>query len=202
MNYRVGLTGGIGSGKSTVASLFADLGVPVIDTDLISHQLAQTDGAAIPALREAFGEDSLTATGALDRAKMRNLVFSDTTAKRKLENILHPLILDQLHRVASDIKAPYILVVIPLLFEASGYRDTLQRTLTVDCSSVTQIARAAQRAGMDETIVRAIIARQLNAAQRLKLADDVIQNDGTLDDLSRQIPPLHRQYLALSARSN
>jgi dephospho-CoA kinase len=202
MNYRVGLTGGIGSGKSTVAALFAELGVPVIDTDLISHQLTQTNGAAIPALLKEFGGDYLDASGALDRVKMRNLVFSDTASKLKLEHILHPLILDQIHTVASRMASPYIIVVIPLLFEARGYRDTLQRTLTINCSSTTQIARATKRAGMDETIVRAIMERQLNAAQRLELADDVIQNDGTLDELHKQITPLHRQYLELSARSN
>jgi dephospho-CoA kinase len=202
MSYRVGLTGGIGGGKSTVASLFAELGVPVIDTDAISHQLTQSGGTAIPAIRAAFGDDHIDATGALDRAKMRQFVFSDEAARQRLEKILHPLILAQAKSQAESSPAPYVLLVVPLLFETSGYQGWLDHTVTVDCSEETQIARATRRSGLSEQTVRAIMARQLSRSQRLQLADDAINNNGTLAELSLQIAQLHRHYLKLAARSN
>ena len=202
MSFRVGLTGGIGSGKSTVASLFAGLGVAVIDTDVLSHQLTQPGGAAIAAIRSSFGEDYIDATGALDRAKMRQLVFSDNTARQRLEKILHPLILAQAKSQAESSPAPYVLLVIPLLFETDDYQGWLNRTLAVDCPENTQLSRAARRDALSEQAVRAIMARQLPRAQRRQLADDVIENDGSLSDLQAQILPLHRQYLKLAQRSN
>jgi len=200
MSYSVGLTGGIGSGKSTVASLFAELGVAVIDTDVISHQLTQSGGAAIPAIRAAFGEAYLEATGALDRVKMRQLVFSDNSAKQKLEKILHPLILAHAKSLAESSPAPYVILVIPLLFETSEYKSWLRHTVTVDCSASTQLDRATRRNGIDEQTVRAIMARQLSRTQRLKHADDVIDNDGTLSDLRPQIAKLHQHFLNLAKR--
>jgi len=202
MSFRVGLTGGIGSGKSTVASLFAELGVPFIDTDVISHQLTQSGGAAIPAIRAAFGEDYIDTTGALDRVKMRQLVFSEHAAKLRLEKILHPLILAQARSQAESSPAPYVLLVIPLLFETSAYQDWLHRTVTVDCTEETQLDRAIRRNGLDEHTVRAIMAQQLSRSQRLQLADDTILNDGTLAELRLQIAPLHQHYLQLAKRSN
>jgi dephospho-CoA kinase len=202
MSYRVGLTGGIGSGKSTVASLFAELDVPVIDTDAISHQLTQSGGAAIPAIRAAFGEDYIDATGALDRAKMRQFIFSDEAAKQQLEKILHPLILAQAKFQAESSPAPYVLLVVPLLFETSGYQGWLDHTVTVDCSEETQIARATRRNGLSEQTVRAIMTRQLSRSRRLQLANDAINNNGTLAELSLQIAQLHQHYLKLAARSN
>lgn len=202
MNYRVGLTGGVGSGKSTVASLFAELGVPVIDTDALSHRLTEAGGAAIPAIRAEFGKDYIDPSGALDRTKMRELVFSDKSAKQRLENILHPLILVQARSRAESSSAPYVLLVIPLLFETSGYQDWLHRTVTVDCAEETQIARATRRSGLSEQTVRAIMASQLPRSQRLQLANDVIKNDGTLAELRLQITQLHQHYLKLAARSN
>ena len=207
MSYRVGLTGGIGSGKSVVASLFAELGVTVIDTDLISHQLTQPGGVAIPAIRAEFGEDYINASNALDRVKMRQLVFSDATAKQRLENILHPLILAQTKLQAEPSTAPYVLLVIPLLFETTGYKHWLHRTVNVDCSEETQLARASMRGGIDEKTLRAIMAKQLPRSQRMKLADDYIQNDGTISELRPQVAQLHQQYLELltsgkSQRSN
>lgn len=202
MSYRVGLTGGIGSGKSTVASLFAELGVPVIDTDVISHQLTQSGGAAIPAIRTEFGEDYIDASGALDRVKMRELVFSDNSAKQRLEKILHPLILAQAKFQAESSPAPYVLLVVPLLFETSGYQGWLDHTVTVDCSEKTQIARATRRNGLNEQTVRAIMARQVSRSRRLQLADDAIRNDATLTELRLQTAQLHQHYLNLAARSN
>lgn len=202
MSYLVGLTGGIGSGKSTVAKLFAELGVPVIDTDAISHRLTQSGGSAIPSIRAAFGDDFIDATGALDRAKMRQLVFSDSAAKLRLEKILHPLILIQARSLAESNAAPYVLLVIPLLFETADYRDWLQHTVTVDCAEETQLARATSRNGLSEQTVRAIMAQQLSRSQRLRLADDAICNDDTLPELRRQIAQLHQRYLDLAQRSN
>lgn len=202
MSYRVGLTGGIGSGKSTVATLFAELGVAVIDTDAISHQLTQPGGAAIPSIRAAFGDDFIDATGALNREKMRQLVFSDHAAKQSLEKILHPLIFEQAKSQAESSTDPYVLLVIPLLFETSDYQDWLQRTATVDCAEEAQVARATRRSGLNEQAVRAIMAQQLSRAQRLQLADDAIKNDGTLSDLRLQIAQLHQRYLNQATRSN
>jgi len=202
MSYRVGLTGGIGSGKSTVATLFAELGVPVVDTDAISHQLTQPRGAAIPAIRAAFGDDFIDATGALDREKMRQLVFSDFAAKQRLEKILHPLIFTQARFLAESSAAPYVMLVIPLLFETQEYRHWLHHTVTVDCAEETQLARATRRNGLSEQTVLAIMAQQLSRTQRLQFADDAINNDGTLTELRLQIAQLHQRYLELATRSN
>lgn len=202
MSYRVGLTGGIGSGKSTVATLFTELGVPVIDTDALSHKLTQAGGYALPAIRSTFGEAYIDSTGALDRAKMRQLVFSDNMAKQRLENILHPLILAQAKSQAKSSPAPYVVLVVPLLFETSDYQNWLNHTVVVDCSEESQIARATTRSGLSEQAVRAIMAQQLPRAQRLSLADDIIHNDGALSALRSQIEQLHKTYLKLAARSN
>jgi dephospho-CoA kinase len=202
MSYCVGLTGGIGSGKSTVASLFAELGVPVIDTDTISHQLTQPGGAAIPALQAIFGKEYIDAAGALDRAKMRQLVFADQTAKHKLENILHPLIFAQAKSQAESSPAPYILLVVPLLFETASFREWMNRTVTVDCAEATQLTRVTQRNGMNEQAARAIMAQQLSRSQRLLLTDDTIQNEGDLAALREQVHQLNRHYLDLAKRSN
>ena len=202
MTYFVGLTGGIGSGKSTVASIFAELGVPVIDTDAISHQLTQSGGIAIPAIKASFGESYIDASGALDRAKMRQLVFTDANAKQRLEKILHPLILSQTRFQADSSSAPYVLLVIPLLFETTGYQGWLNHTLMVDCAEETQITRATSRSGLTGLTVRAIMAQQLSRAQRLELANDAIRNDGTLTELHQQVSQLHQRYMSFAKRSN
>ena len=185
-----------------IAAFFAELGVPVIDTDAISHQLTQSGGAAIPSIRAAFGDDFIDATGALDRAKMRQLVFSDDAARRGLEKILHPLILEQARSLAESSPGPYVLLVIPLLFETADYQDWLHRTVTVDCAEETQLTRATKRNGLSEQTVRAIMARQLTRSQRLQLADDAIENDGTLAELRLQVALLHPRYLKMAERSN
>ena len=204
MSFKIGLTGGIGSGKSTVATLFAEFGITIIDSDAISHQLTQPKGAAIEAIRTAFGEDYLTVDGALNRAVMRKLVFSDTTAKQRLENILHPLIRIQiLEQSEASVKiSPYLLLAIPLLFETSSYLPFVQRTLAVDCAETTQITRTMQRNGLTELDVRAIMAKQISRSERLRVADDIIQNDAGLDALRLQVSDLHLRYLALSAKSD
>lgn len=202
MNYRVGLTGGIGSGKSTVASLFADLGVQVIDTDAISHQLTASGGKAIAAILATFGEEFIASNGALDRASMRRLVFADDMAKSRLEHILHPLILAEAKSQAAASRTPYVLIVVPLLFESAAYLDWLDRTLTVDCSEATQLARAAGRPGLDANSVKAIMSRQLSRDERLQRTDDVIYNDSDLDELKARVARLHQQYLRLASTNN
>ncbi len=203
MNYLVGLTGGIGSGKSTVADMFAALGVRVIDTDLISRQLTQAGGAAVPAIREAFGPDFVDANGAMDRHKMRELVFRSTFEKQRLEGILHPLIFEQTQREAtSRTKAPYTLIVVPLLFESGRYAGWLHRIVIVDCPEDIQIARTMQRSNLDEAAVRAIMAHQLDRSERLRLASDVIRNEGSLGDLQNQVEALHRRLCAMAAESD
>ena len=203
MNFLVGLTGGIGSGKSTVADMFAALGVRIIDTDLISRELTQTGGAAIPALREAFGAGVIDAQGALDRAAMRELVFSHPEEKKRLEAILHPLILAQAkQQAASPTDAPYTLVVVPLLFENRRYSDWLHRVITVDCPEQTQIERTMQRSQLDEAAVRAIMAQQLSREARLTFSDEIILNSGNLEYLKKQVVGMHRRLSALATESD
>jgi dephospho-CoA kinase len=203
VNYLVGLTGGIGSGKSTVADMFAVLGVRIIDTDLISHQLTQAGGAAIPALRDTFGPHVIDAQGALDRSRMRELVFNNPVEKRRLEAILHPLIFARTKlQAASPTDAPYTLIVVPLLFESGRYADWLQRVITVDCPQESQIARTMQRSKLDEPAVRAIMAQQLSREERLALSDEVILNNVGLDDLKMQVVGMHRRLSALATESD
>ena len=193
-----GLTGGIGSGKSTVASLFSELGARIVDTDLIAHQLTQIDGDALPEIRKTFGDGFIDSAGAMDRAKMRQLVFSDANAKKRLENILHPLIREQSRILAeSRSEAPYTLVAVPLLFESGRYRDWLHQVIVVDCTEAQQIARTMQRSKLSETEVKSIMAQQISRTERLSLADAVIQNDGTLDDLRLQVEELHSRLIRL-----
>ncbi|OGS91530.1 MAG: dephospho-CoA kinase [Gallionellales bacterium GWA2_60_18] len=195
MSLVVGLTGGIGSGKSTVAALFAQHGAGIIDTDEIAHRLTQAGGAAIPALRAAFGNDCLTVAGALDRARMRALVFSDSAARQRLEQILHPLIREQARSQLQELQAmPYIILVVPLLPASPAFRQMVQRVLVVDCDEATQIARVAARSAMTETEVRAIIASQTARAERLRLADDIIHNDAGPNSLAAQVAALHERY--------
>jgi dephospho-CoA kinase len=203
VNYLVGLTGGIGSGKSTVADMFAALGARIIDTDLISRQLTQAGGAAIPSIREAFGAGVIDTQGALDRAEMRKLIFSHPDKKQRLEAILHPLILAQAKQQAtSPTDAPYTLVVVPLLFENRHYSDWLHRVITVDCPEDVQIGRTMQRSQLDEAAVRAIMAQQLSREARLTLSDEKIINNGSLDDLKKQVVGMHRRLSALATESD
>lgn len=203
MNYLVGLTGGIGSGKSTVAGLFSAQGVRIIDTDLISHRLTQPGGPAIPLIRKEFGDSHIDTHGALDRGRMRQLVFADPAAKLKLEAILHPLILAETRQQAAEpCDAPYTLVVVPLLFESGRYAEWMDRTIAVDCPEKTQLARTMQRSQLSEAEVRAILAQQLGRAERLGRADEVIRNDGTLEELKAQVIGMHRRLSALAAESD
>ena len=197
---RVGLTGGIGCGKSAVADCFSGLGVAVIDTDVIAHQLTLPGGAALPAIQAVFGDGVLQASGALDRAAMRRLIFPNTDARNKLEAILHPLIY---RRVREQLQlpgdAPYVLIVIPLLVEKAHYQDLIDRILVVDCLESQQIARVAARSSLRPEETTAIMAAQASRMDRLAAADDVLNNQGDWAGLQQQISLLHRKYLEISA---
>lgn len=195
----VGLTGGIGSGKTTVAGIFAASGVCVVDTDAIAHQLTRPGGAAMAAIRQQFGGKFIAPDGSLDRKKMRDLVFSDDTARRELEIILHPLIREEVDRHIRDFLGPYAIVVIPLLLETGSCRDMVQRILVVDCSEPQQVARVMARSGLDEQTISAIMATQVSRQERLQNADDVIRNDGDMKNLQRQVEALHGKYVELAA---
>lgn len=196
--FSVGLTGGIGCGKSTVAELFAGLGATIVDTDAIAHSLTAPHGAAMPAILAEFGADFATQEGALDRARMRSLVFSDAGARARLEAILHPRIRDATAAAAAIATGPYVIHAVPLLIESGAWRDRVSRVLAVDCSEHTQVARVMQRSRLDAGQVRAIMATQVTRAERLAAADDVIDNDDGLEALLPQVIRLHEQYLALS----
>lgn len=199
MPYCVGLTGGIGSGKSSAARIFASLGVGMVDVDDISHALTRPGGAAIASIREQFGAQAIIADGSLNRAYMRELIFADASAKQRLEAILHPMIGVQARAQVTQSQAPYVMLVVPLLLERDAYRDMTQRIAVVDCSEATQILRTMRRSAISEDAVRAIMAAQLPRAQRLAHADDVINNDGGEDELRRQVSALHLRYIDLAA---
>lgn len=194
----ISLTGGIGSGKSTAAGMFEELGATVIDTDAIARGLTGPGGAATAAIREAFGTACVGGDGALDRAKMRRLVFADPEARAKLEGILHPLIRRQALELASRSHGPYVLLVVPLLLETGAYGEVIDRVLVVDCDEALQVARAATRNGLSEEEVRAVMAAQLPRQRRLAGAHDVIRNDGDIESLRRQVTATHARYLELA----
>lgn len=197
--FTVGLTGGIGSGKSTVADCFAAHGVPVIDTDVIARDLTAPGGAALDAVRAVFGETVMQADGTLDRAALRRRVFADSAARRQLEAILHPLIRQVVGQRLVTLTAPYALIVIPLLVETGGYRDVLNRVLVVDCPEEVQIARVMARSGLAHGEIKAILAAQAGRAERLAVADDIIVNTASLGALRAEVVALHQRYLALAA---
>jgi dephospho-CoA kinase len=196
--FSVGLTGGIGCGKSTVAELFAGLGATIVDTDVIAHSLTAPHGAAMPAILAEFGPDFATPEGALDRARMRSLVFTDAGARGRLEAILHPRIRHATAAAAAIATGPYVIYAVPLLIESGTWRERVSRVLAVDCSEDTQVARVMQRSSLSADQVRAIMATQVTRAQRLAAADDVIDNDDGLEALLPQVTHLHERYLALS----
>jgi len=196
--FSVGLTGGIGCGKSTVADLFAARGASVIDTDVLAHQLTAPGGAAMPALLQEFGAQFATPDGALDRKRMRDLVFADPGARTRLEAILHPMIRAATASAGQAATGPYVIFVVPLLVESGNWRARVQRVLAIDCQEATQIARVMARSNLPEAQVKSIMAAQASRQQRLAAADDVIDNDAGLDALVPQVDRLHQFYLAQS----
>ena len=201
MPFTVGLTGGIGSGKSAAAQVFEELGATVIDTDAIAHALTAPGGTAIAPIRTAFGADYVTAEGALDRARMRELVFGDAAKKRQLESILHPMIRSQTSEGVQAARGAYVILMIPLLIESHDYRKRCQRILVVDCPEQVQVARVMARSGLAAEQVRAIMANQVSRGARLAAADDVIDNSRDPAHLRHQVEALHARYLRLAVAS-
>jgi len=195
MAFVVGLTGGIGSGKSSAADEFARLGATVVDTDLIAHELTGRNGLAVPEIKKLFGEKAIGPDGAMDRQKMREHVFSDPAAKKKLEALLHPMIRAESERRIAAAAGPYVIHVVPLLVESGNPRRGVDRVLVVDAPAQAQLARVRVRSALRADEVSAIIAAQAGRAERLAAADDVIDNGGTLDALRKQVAALHRKYL-------
>jgi dephospho-CoA kinase len=198
MRFSVGLTGGIGSGKSTVADMFAARGAALIDTDVIAHQVTAPQGAAITAIREQFGDAFVLPNGAMDRSKMRELVFSDPVAKSKLENILHPLIRTETDAAAAQAQGAYLMFVVPLLVESTTWRQRVSRVLVIDCPEDLQILRVRQRSALEEAQVRAIMSTQASRTTRLAAADDVLVNDRDTAALGPQVDHLHAMYASLA----
>ncbi|MCD6026258.1 MAG: dephospho-CoA kinase [Solimicrobium sp.] len=195
----VGLTGGIGSGKTSIANAFAIRGADVIDTDIIARNLTTADGAAIAAIRSAFGDNMITQEGALDRGKMRALVFSDVDQKRRLESILHPMIRTEVARQIGNATGLYIIYVVPLLVETGLYdQQLLTRILVVDCDEELQIQRVAQRDGISEQLIKAIMAEQASREERRAIATDIICNQTTIEAIIPEIDRLHRLYCGLT----
>ena len=196
--YLIGLTGGIGSGKSTAAELLARTGAGVIDTDAIAHALTAPGGAAMRSLIGEFGPEIATKNGALNRAAMREMAFADPTVRRRLEAILHPMIHAEVDRQIAALAPtfPYLVLVVPLLIETGTYRERIDRLAVVDCPEALQIARVRARSQLPEATIRAILAAQASREARLAAADDIIDNSTTLSALTAQLAALHQRYLA------
>ena len=194
----IGLTGGIGSGKTTVSDRFAQHGIPVIDTDQLARELVEPGQPVLAEIVAAFGPDCLGGDGRLHRARLRERVFADPAGRRRLEAILHPRIRTLVQERVVALTSPYCLVVIPLLVE-TGMTDLVDRILVVDVSEAEQIRRVMARDGIAEEQVRRMLAVQARRDQRLALADDVLENAGDLDLLTRQVAALHRHYSTLAA---
>jgi dephospho-CoA kinase len=195
--FAIGLTGGIGSGKSTVADMFAARGASIVDTDLIAHSMTAPNGPAMPAIVAEFGPEFADASGAMDRARMRQLVFSDAGAKARLEAILHPRIRDAALAAGAAATGSYVIYAVPLLIESGTWRARVARLLAVDCPEDVQVARVMARNGLPEAQVRAIMAAQVSRAERLAAADDVIVNNAGIDALEAQVDRLHAFYLQI-----
>ena len=196
----IGLTGGIGSGKTRAADSFRELGIEIIDTDQIAHELTRSAGKAISPIRIAFGDCFILDDGSLDRSAMRRLVFSDETARHRLESILHPLIYQETLQRLPLIQSEYGIVVVPLLLEIDGYLKLVDRVLVIDCPEPLQISRTMLRSKLSEQEVRDVMAVQYSRDERLAQADDVIVNDSGEQHLQRQVEELHRKYLMLARK--
>jgi dephospho-CoA kinase len=193
------LTGGIGSGKSEAAKQFAALGVPVVDVDAIAHQLTAKGQAMLEEIRLLFGTEFLLADGSLDRAKLGAQVFAHAEQRQKLEALMHPAIHDaamqQINDNAKNRTAPYQILVIPLYFESTRYRDLADKVLVIDCPESLQITRAMQRNGSTAASVQAVMQAQVSRAQRIEGADEVIGNQGSLRELQEKIRLFHKKFI-------
>ena len=193
----IGLTGGIGSGKSTVSKHFTKLGVAVIDADEIAHELVEPGQPALNQIVREFGSAMLTARGELDRSRLRKIVFDDPRLRKALESILHPLIRAEMRRHADKINAPYCVLCIPLLVETQQM-DMVDRVLVIDSPKKLRYQRIKQRDGLPDREIEAILAAQATADEHLAVADDVIVNDGSPEEICRQVDLLHKKYLKLA----
>ena len=194
----IGLTGGIGCGKSMATKYFAAHGIDIIDTDEIAHKLTLPGGKAISLIKKTFGTSFISKDGSLDRGKMRKLVFLNPIFKNELEAILHPLIYQEVVRRIQLATSAYLLIVVPLLLEAKAFQELVHRILVIDCTEQLQISRTIARSKLDEQEIHAIMATQVSRKERLMQADDIIINDQDLDHLQKQVERLHLKYLALS----
>lgn len=199
LSYLVGLTGGIGSGKTAVADAFAKLGIEVVDTDVLAHRLSAAGQPGFKAIIAAFGTGMLQPDGELDRAALRRLVFGDAAARARLEAVLHPLIGAEVARRVEILQGAYGVVVVPLLLERAGLRSLVDRILVVDCPEEEQVRRVVARNGLSPTEVRAIMATQFDRAQRLAAADEVLDNAGAPEAIAPQVEALDRRYRELAA---
>lgn len=199
MSFVVGLTGGIGSGKSAAADEFAALGATVVDTDVIAHELTERGGEAMPGIEQLLGSEAVSADGSMNRKKVRERVFADPAAKRKLEALLHPMIREESARRIAAAAGPYVVHVVPLLIESPDYRRRVDRVLVVDCPEEVQVERVRAR-GLSDDEVRAIMRTQATRAERLAAADDVIDNRGPRESLREQVAALHQKYLQFAGK--
>lgn len=196
---RVGLTGGIASGKSAAARRFGELGVPIIDADVSSRRVVAKGSSGLAQIVERFGVGVLSPSGELDRGALRNLIFNDPTQRQALEAILHPLIRKDMDEQASAVRYPYMVLVIPLLVESADPRKRVDRILVVDATEETQLDRLKSRDGGSEQQARSILAAQVSRAERLAAADDVLPNTGSIEELRTRVDELHKQYLQMAA---
>jgi len=197
--YRVGLTGGIGSGKTTVADLFSRHNITIIDTDVISHQITQQDGPAYQAIINTFGDEIVQNDGSIDRKKLATIVFSSAEKKKQLEDLLHPLIWIIAEQQAQASQSPYCIIVVPLLFEGK-HQSRFNTTLAINCTEQQQIDRVKQRDEREIETIKAIIAQQMPANKKIELADNVINNNGDIKLLESEVEKLHNQYLTESVK--
>jgi len=192
---KIGLTGGIGSGKSTVAKLFEDLGIPVIDADVIAHQLVELGQPALVSIAKQFGKNILTQSGSLNRERLREIIYSNATQKKNLEAILHPLVYDQIQYQIDSLSSPYCLICIPLLVETQ-MEHFVDRILVIDCSVEDQFSRVKNRDRLSDNRINSIIASQASRNDRLAVADDIIDNANGTQVLAEQVKKLHNLYMS------
>lgn len=197
--YVVALTGGIGSGKSEAAKQFAALGVPIVDVDVISHALTAAGNPFLEQIKSLFGSEVFNVDNSLNRAKLRALILSDAKQRMKLEQLMHPAIyhaaLNQLQENQAKLKPAYQILVVPLLFENNRYQSIVNKSLVIDCDEQLQIERAMARSQLSESEVRAMMAAQVSRQKRLQLADEMIENNGTIDYLNTQVNKLHKKLI-------
>jgi dephospho-CoA kinase len=198
---RIGLTGGIASGKTTVANMFADCGASIIDTDVIARDLVRPGTSSLAEIRRQFGDGVISGDGSLDRAALRKIVFDDEASRIDLENILHPRIREVVMRSSALVDGPYQIIVVPLLIE-SPLRDFVDRIVVVDCDAEIQLKRLLSRDSETPEQAKRIIAAQSSRQSRIDIADDIITNDGRIDDTRKQVDALHRYYLKLAESSS